>query len=104
MLLFVIAGKQKTQMSMCEMLFQTLFNVFTSTVSYPLIFVACNCIFENSLSFNYCRALQIPPEAWLRMSLYHGSITWITIRPNGRVALKSLGDAGFMPAGKLTTS
>ena len=27
-----------------------------------------------------CRALQFPPEAWLRISLKHASITWITIR------------------------
>lgn len=48
------------------------------------------------------RALQFPPEGWLRMGLNNGSITWLTIRPSGRVALRALGDAGFMPPEKLT--
>lgn len=48
------------------------------------------------------RALQFPPEGWLRMGLNNGSITWLTIRPSGRVALRALGDAGFMPPDKLT--
>lgn len=42
------------------------------------------------------RALQFPPEGWLRLSLNHGSITWVSIRPNGRVTLRSLGDSGHM--------
>ncbi len=48
------------------------------------------------------RALQFPPEGWLRMGLNNGSITWLTIRPSGRVGLRSLGDSGFMPPDKLT--
>uniref|UniRef100_A0A8B9HC90 Serine/threonine-protein phosphatase PGAM5, mitochondrial n=1 Tax=Astyanax mexicanus TaxID=7994 RepID=A0A8B9HC90_ASTMX len=47
-------------------------------------------------------ALQFPPEGWLRMGLNNGSITWLTIRPSGRVALRALGDSGFMPPDKLT--
>jgi len=43
------------------------------------------------------RALQLPPEAWLRLSLQHGSLTLLTIRPSGHVVLRSFGDAGFMP-------
>lgn len=57
--------------------------------------------FENALS-SPGRALQFPPEGWLRMGLNNGSITWLTIRPSGRVALRALGDAGFMPPEKLT--
>uniref|UniRef100_A0A1A8QQ81 Serine/threonine-protein phosphatase PGAM5, mitochondrial n=1 Tax=Nothobranchius pienaari TaxID=704102 RepID=A0A1A8QQ81_9TELE len=48
------------------------------------------------------RALQFPPEGWLRMGLHNGSITWLTIRPSGRVGLRTMGDAGFMPPDKLT--
>lgn len=48
------------------------------------------------------RALQFPPEGWLRMSLNNGSITHLVIRPNGRVALRTLGDTGFMPPDKIT--
>ncbi|NXP38478.1 PGAM5 phosphatase, partial [Leiothrix lutea] len=48
------------------------------------------------------RALQFPPEGWLRLSLNNGSITHLVIRPNGRVALRTLGDTGFMPPDKIT--
>lgn len=50
------------------------------------------------------RALQFPPEAWLRLSLQHGSITWLSVQPSGRVTLRSLGDTGHMPPTLLTTS
>ncbi|XP_067862236.1 serine/threonine-protein phosphatase PGAM5, mitochondrial isoform X2 [Heptranchias perlo] len=56
----------------------------------------------NVIRYFVCRALQFPPEGWLRMCLNNGSITWLTIRPNGRVALRTLGDTGFMPPDKLT--
>nr|CAD7412953.1 unnamed protein product [Timema poppensis] len=51
----------------------------------------------NVIRYFICRALQLPPEAWLRLSLPHGSITWIVIRPNGRVSLRCFGDTGYMP-------
>lgn len=50
------------------------------------------------------RALQFPPEAWLRMSLNHGSITWVSITPGGRVILRTLGDSGHMPVDFITTT
>lgn len=56
----------------------------------------------NVIRYFVCRALQLPPEAWLRIGLNHGSITTITIRPNGRVVLNSLGVTGFMPPEKIT--
>lgn len=56
----------------------------------------------NVIRYFVCRALQFPPEGWLRMGLNNGSITWLTIRPSGRVALRTLGDSGFMPPEKLT--
>ncbi|XP_043924648.1 serine/threonine-protein phosphatase PGAM5, mitochondrial [Protopterus annectens] len=58
----------------------------------------------NVIRYIVCRALQFPPEGWLRMCLNNGSITWLTIRPNGRVSLRTLGDSGFMPPDKLTRS
>lgn len=48
------------------------------------------------------RALQIPPEAWLRMSLNNGSISYLVIRPTGNVCLRLLGDSGFMPPEKIS--
>lgn len=56
----------------------------------------------NVIRYFVCRALQFPPEGWLRMGLNNGSISWLTIRPSGRVALRTLGDSGFMPPDKLT--
>ncbi|XP_077163811.1 serine/threonine-protein phosphatase PGAM5, mitochondrial isoform X2 [Paroedura picta] len=56
----------------------------------------------NVIRYIVCRALQFPPEGWLRMSLNNGSITHLVIRPSGRVALRTLGDTGFMPPEKIT--
>ncbi|XP_046738393.1 serine/threonine-protein phosphatase PGAM5, mitochondrial-like isoform X2 [Diprion similis] len=50
----------------------------------------------NVIRYFVCRALQFPPEAWLRLSLNHASITWIAISPSGRVTLRCLGDTGHM--------
>nr|XP_045015658.1 serine/threonine-protein phosphatase PGAM5, mitochondrial-like [Jaculus jaculus] len=58
----------------------------------------------NVIRYMVCRALQFPPEGWLRLSLNHGSITHLLIRPNGLVALRTLGDTGFMPPDKITRS
>ncbi|XP_058230667.1 serine/threonine-protein phosphatase PGAM5, mitochondrial isoform X2 [Hemibagrus wyckioides] len=56
----------------------------------------------NVIRYFVCRALQFPPEGWLRLGLNNGSITWLTVRPSGRVALRALGDSGFMPPDKVT--
>jgi serine/threonine-protein phosphatase PGAM5 len=58
----------------------------------------------NVIRYFVCRALQLPPEAWLRITLKHGSMTWFTIRPDGRASIRSLGEAGHMPPNKLTTT
>ncbi|GJQ81236.1 hypothetical protein Trydic_g20455 [Trypoxylus dichotomus] len=57
----------------------------------------------NVIRYFVCRALQFPPEAWLRLSLNHASITWISITPSGRVILRTLGDSGHMPANVITS-
>ena len=54
------------------------------------------------MNFYIKRALQFPAEGWLRLSLAHGSITHIVIRPDGRVSCRVLGEAGFQPAQKVT--
>lgn len=46
--------------------------------------------------------MQYPVESWLRITLNHGSITQISILGDGNVVLKTLGDAGFIPADKVT--
>ena len=58
----------------------------------------------NVIRYFVCRALQFPPEAWLRISLKHASLTWLTIRPNGRVSIRALGEAGHLKPEMLTTS
>ncbi|XP_063313098.1 serine/threonine-protein phosphatase PGAM5, mitochondrial-like [Pelobates fuscus] len=57
---------------------------------------------DNVIRYFVCRALQFQPDGWLRMSLYHGSITKMVVSSNGDVSLITLGDAGYMPPGKLT--
>jgi len=58
----------------------------------------------NVIRYCVCRALQVPPQAWLRIWLNHGSITWLTIRPEGRIVLRALGASGYMPPEKLTAN
>lgn len=57
----------------------------------------------NVIRYFVCRVLQFPPQGWLRMSIGHCGITWVTIRPNGRVSLKSLGDTGHLSPENLSS-
>ncbi|XP_071790577.1 serine/threonine-protein phosphatase PGAM5, mitochondrial-like isoform X1 [Asterias amurensis] len=58
----------------------------------------------NVIRYFACRAMQFPPEAWLRIGLNHASITWLAIRPSGRVSLRQLGDCGHIPPSKLSSA
>jgi hypothetical protein len=58
----------------------------------------------NVIRFFALRALQLPPEAWLRMAVAHASITTITITAEGDVLLSALGDAGHLDAKDVTFS
>ncbi|XP_017146048.1 serine/threonine-protein phosphatase Pgam5, mitochondrial [Drosophila miranda] len=58
----------------------------------------------NVIRYVILRALQLPPQAWTRLSLNHGSITWLTVRPSGYVSLRCMGDSGFMPVKETSTS
>ncbi|XP_018561539.1 serine/threonine-protein phosphatase PGAM5, mitochondrial-like isoform X2 [Anoplophora glabripennis] len=58
----------------------------------------------NVIRYFVCRALQFPAEAWLRLSLNHASITWITITPSGRCVLRALGDTGYMSPDIITST
>ena len=53
----------------------------------------------NVIRYFVCRVLQVPPAAWLRMSLLNGSVTTILIRPTGNVTVSGVGEIGFMPRG-----
>ena len=48
------------------------------------------------------KALQLPPEAWLRLNVYNGSITVLEVRANGNVSLRTLGDTGHLPTDLIT--
>ncbi|CAG9559209.1 unnamed protein product [Danaus chrysippus] len=57
----------------------------------------------NVIRFFVCKALQFPPEGWLRISLNHGSITWISILPSGNVVLRCLSETGHMEPKYITS-
>ncbi|CAL8069852.1 unnamed protein product [Orchesella dallaii] len=56
----------------------------------------------NVIRYFACRALQFPPEGWLRISIDHCSIARFTILPSGEVILRGLGDSGHIPYDKAT--
>ena len=51
----------------------------------------------NVTRYFLCRALQLPPEAWLRFSLPHCSVKVITISGRGRVSVQQVGSVGHLP-------
>uniref|UniRef100_A0A1I8H933 Serine/threonine-protein phosphatase PGAM5, mitochondrial n=2 Tax=Macrostomum lignano TaxID=282301 RepID=A0A1I8H933_9PLAT len=57
---------------------------------------------RNIIRYMVCRALQLPPEAWLRFSVDHCSITWLDLYPDGRVCLRCFGDSGHVPVSLLS--
>jgi len=56
----------------------------------------------NVIRYFVCRALQIDPQAWLRMAVHNGSISVLLIKPSGRVSLLELGGAGHFHPDLLT--
>jgi serine/threonine-protein phosphatase PGAM5 len=58
----------------------------------------------NVIRYMFCRALQLPPEAWLRMSIFNCSITYLLIRPDGHVSARMLGDIGHLDYAESTFS
>jgi serine/threonine-protein phosphatase PGAM5 len=58
----------------------------------------------NMIRYFLCRALQLPPEAWLRFSTFNCSITYLVIRPEGLVVCRSVGDTGHLNYDQTTFS
>lgn len=56
----------------------------------------------NVIRYFVMKALQLPPEAWLRLNVYNGSITILEVRGNGNVSLRTLGDTGHFPTDLIT--
>ena len=50
------------------------------------------------------RALQLPPEAWLRLCTFNCSLTYLVVRPTGGVSLRTLGDMSHLPPDLITFS
>lgn len=73
--------------------------IFLIVISFDICLLACA---GNVIRYFVMRALQLPPEAWLRTAVYNASITVIHIYPTGRVSLYSLGDVGHLPVNKIT--
>ena len=51
----------------------------------------------NVIRYFICRALQLPPEAWLRFSLPNASTTTLRVTPTGKVSVSGLGESGHLP-------
>jgi len=51
----------------------------------------------NVIRYMAMRAVQLPPEAWLRLCTFNCSITYVIVRPSGSVSLRTLGDIGHLP-------
>jgi serine/threonine-protein phosphatase PGAM5 len=58
----------------------------------------------NIIRYFLLRSLQLPPEAWLRFSLFNCSITYLMIQPNGYVTVRLVGDTGHIPYEETTFS
>lgn len=58
----------------------------------------------NVIRYFVCRSLQVPPEAWLRFSLPHASVTSIVVGGGGNVKVSTIGSAFHMPPEDVTTS
>ena len=59
----------------------------------------------NVIRYFFLRALQLPPEAWLRTSTFNCSLTYLVVRPgSGRVSLRAFGDVGHLPMRMVTFS
>jgi len=56
----------------------------------------------NVIRYFTMRALQLPPEAWLRLRGDNTGITEIVVQPDGRVSLARFGDTGHLPIDMVT--
>lgn len=56
----------------------------------------------NIFRFLVLRALQFPPEAWMRVFIAHASITVLHINPDGTVNMNKFGDSGHFQTDMVT--
>uniref|UniRef100_T1J2V7 Serine/threonine-protein phosphatase PGAM5, mitochondrial n=1 Tax=Strigamia maritima TaxID=126957 RepID=T1J2V7_STRMM len=86
---------ERIEKSFCSLFYRA--SVEQMKDSYEL--VVCH---SNVIRYFVCRALQFPPDAWMRFVLNNCSITWLVIHPDGHVELKAMGDAEHLPAPLVT--
>lgn len=58
---------------------------------------------SNMMRYMLLRALQLPPEAWLRLTMPHCSITSLKMYQNGLVTMMCHGSCSHLPPGMITT-
>jgi serine/threonine-protein phosphatase PGAM5 len=69
-------------------------SVSSSDIDHEFEVIVCHA---NVIRYFVMRALQLPPEAWLRLSLFNCSITYLIVQPNGYVTARLIGDTGHIP-------
>ncbi|KAL7508122.1 hypothetical protein ACHAXN_005228 [Cyclotella atomus] len=69
-------------------------NKLTPHPKHEFEIIVCHA---NVIRYFFRRALQLPPEAWLRLCVFNCSLTYLTIRPTGSVSCRMLGDIGHLP-------
>ena len=74
---------------------------FSSFPSSRYDIIVCH---GNVIRYFFLRALQLPPEAWLRLCTFNCSLTYFTIRPTGGVSCRTLGDVGHLDMERTTFS
>lgn len=63
------------------------------------ILVVCH---GNVIRSFCCRALQVPVERWLNLSVDNGSISIIRCSKSGETIVERIGECGYMPVDKIT--
>jgi serine/threonine-protein phosphatase PGAM5 len=58
----------------------------------------------NVIRYFFCRALQLPPESWLRLCTLNCSLTYFTVRSSGTVSCRMMGDCGHLEPSETTFS
>jgi len=58
----------------------------------------------NVIRFFFLRALQLPPEAWLRLCSFNCSLSYFVVRPTGSVSCRTFGDIGHLGMNEATFS
>lgn len=56
----------------------------------------------NCIRFFLCRAMQLDPRFWLRMSVFNCGISWVDLDADGVVSVRAVGDTGHLPPHQIT--